>query len=661
MTRPLKLITAVGTNENLILELFDFFCGGQQYLYSEEGAAIRERFLESTLEGLYLVCTSDSRVQDTLEKVQATIGREYPALSACIHIITLDCNDIACDGDDENMRLMVYEKVRELAADNLIISSGGRKTVTNRLIEAGLLFGCMGYLTITAPDERDPLIRRRTKEYNVLWTSGRSFAEKRWEGFMEDRQGIGDTFRSLAFLPLAAIKRLKTERVGADPTRENDDLAWLRKLPKADLHCHLGGAFDPDLLKELATLLLNGLKVSCERRGRIKDKLVSRLGCPLAQLTPEYLSRLNAPSGKNQAHCLKNLKGIFAALDEPVHICNAILVNELSPEQIATISWSEPSHLADNDRLDWYMACGDLGGSALLQTEAGLSHALRWLMESARRQNTRFLEIRFSPGNYTAAGLSIHQVTDCLLSEATTFEQRYPGFQVRFLVMATRHKEQAAMDAHVTAAILYSGSVMKNGPRVTGFDLAGQEEGNEPARFQDIFKPLHRHFINITIHAGEMAEEDKIWQALYHLHAKRIGHGLKLIDNQKMMGYVRDHGIAIEMCPSSNRQTMGFRRFDREEQGETYPLKHYLDHGIIVTVNTDNPGISRTNLSREYLEAARLTPDGLSKWDILRLVRNGFRAIFLPKDEKDALLKEIDREVYGLILDDFFGPAGERM
>lgn len=172
--------------------------------------------------------------------------------------------------------------------------------------------------------------------------------------------------------------------------------------------------------------------------------------------------------------------------------------------------------------------------------------------------------------------------------------------------------------------------------------------------------PLHRYFINITIHAGEMAEEDKIWQALYRLHAKRIGHGLKLIDNPKMMGYVRDHGIAIEMCPSSNRQTIGFRCFDREEQGPRYPLKDYLEHGIIATVNTDNPGISRTDISREYLMAARLTPGGLSRWDILRLVRNGFRAVFLPKDEKDALLKEMDRAVYGLVLDDFFGPAREK-
>ena len=166
--------------------------------------------------------------------------------------------------------------------------------------------------------------------------------------------------------------------------------------------------------------------------------------------------------------------------------------------------------------------------------------------------------------------------------------------------------------------------------------------------------PLHHHFMNITIHAGEMEEDDKIWQAIYLLHARRIGHGLKLINNPKMMGYVRDHSIAIEMCPSSNIQTNGFRRFDHSEAGDTYPLKQYLDSGLTVTINTDNRGISATTLSNEYLEAARMTEGGLSRWEILRLVKNGFKASFLPKDEKDRLLKRIDEEIFSLVLDDFF-------
>ena len=80
------------------------------------------------------------------------------------------------------------------------------------------------------------------------------------------------------------------------------------------------------------------------------------------------------------------------------------------------------------------------------------------------------------------------------------------------------------MAAHVAAAVTFGNpSGHGDAPRITGFDLAGQEKDNDPILFQELFMPLHHHFMNITIHAGEMEEDDKIWQAIYLLHARRIG------------------------------------------------------------------------------------------------------------------------------------------
>ncbi len=121
------------------------------------------------------------------------------------------------------------------------------------------------------------------------------------------------------------------------------------------------------------------------------------------------------------------------------------------------------------------------------------------------------------------------------------------------------------------------------------------------------------------------------------------------------MGYVRDYGIGIELCPSSNIQTNSFCNYGiGETRGDVYPLKKYLDTGINVTVNTDNPGISQTTLSKELLLAGQLTAGGLSRWDILQLCKNALRAVFLPKDEKDELLKAADKAVYELVLDEYF-------
>ncbi len=640
----MKLLTAFG-NANLILELIDFFNGGSRFQYNEQGEEIRRSFDGRRIGDLHLVCTSGQK--DKFSGLTNKIVQEYPKLKGHIHAIDLACDDIACQGDDEDARKTIYDQVRNLAGRDLVISSGGRKLITQRLIEAGLLYGCKGYLTITAPSgaEKDPKVRFRTREFNVVWTRASKFYREKRDRLIRDE--IGDTFRSLYLLPVSLVTRLQDEKIGIDPARAEEEKKWLRHLPKTDLHCHLGGSYDFHLLKELAVILLEDLKVPGARQAEIAAALEKRLDCPLPEITPESLMKF----AEGKAHCLKGLKDLCHDLDSDDHVCHAVLVSRLPVGKMKELAEDRPltSSGTGDDLLDWYMASGDLGGSALLQTEGTLRRAVAWLVEYMACDGVRYLEVRFSPGNYTRAGLGIHRVMEIVTDEA---ERRCENrnITVNFLVMATRHKDEEEMKRHVDAAT--KAWKHRNGRKsqVVGFDLAGQEKDYNPENFKEIFQPLHDKFMNITIHAGEMAEEKKIRQALYELHAKRIGHGLKLIDNRAMMNYVRDWGIAIEMCPSSNRQTNGFRLNDEDNGRPEYPLKEYLKHGIQVTVNTDNPGISNTRPSQELWMAARLTPDGLSRWDILRLVRNGFKAVFLPRDKKDELLKEVDQQIFELLL-----------
>ena len=652
MRRPLKLITALGNKQDLVLEIIDFFNGGNLYNYKDEAAQIRNNFDGRKLTEIHLVCTQDVDVISVLRDLKKTIGIEYPDMEDCVHEITLDCEDIGCYRDDDNMRKLVYQAVHHLADADLIIASGGRKQVTQRLIEAGLLYGCMGYLTITAPRNKEK--REESAHFNINLTTARQFAEER-RNRVVIKDELGDNFRSLYLLPTIQVSRLRGEKIGNDLSSAKGELTWLRLLPKADLHCHLGGSYDALLLKKMAASLLDDVGVSEERQKEILSQLVKKVGNSLSLLDASALRNLQTNrKGDSIRHALQNLDSLFSEINEKKYISNAILVDALSVDQIEEISRDGRNKNDWPKDLNWYMACGDLGGSSLLQTRRTLRLALRWLMNEAKKENVFFMEVRFSPDNYTKAGLSIRQVIETLLDEANTFHEHHPEIRVNFLIMATRHKDRASMAAHVAAAVSFGEPGGGEGARITGFDLAGQEEDNDPSKFKDIFMPLHLHFMNITIHAGEMAQDDKIWQALYDLHAKRVGHGLKLINNSKMMNYVRDYGIAIEMCPSSNTQTNSFRHFDSEEQGNEYPLKKYIQKGMTVTVNTDNRGISETTLSNEYLEAARLTQGGLSKWEIIRLIKNGFKSAFLPKNEKDRLLKEIDEKIFSIILDDYY-------
>jgi adenosine deaminase len=190
-----------------------------------------------------------------------------------------------------------------------------------------------------------------------------------------------------------------------------------------------------------------------------------------------------------------------------------------------------------------------------------------------------------------------------------------------------------------------------NFPNLRGFDLAGNEKAGSAVQMRDVFMPMMEKCLHFTIHGGEGENVRSIWEAVYHLNAERIGHGLTLKDNADLLERFRDRNIALEMCPSSNFQIVGFQDnyLTSSRKLNIYPLKEYLDKGLRVTVNTDNPGISRTDFTSELHRAARLTPGGLSIWDVLLLIRNGFKSAFCSRSLRQQMLLEAESEILNVI------------
>ncbi len=660
-TQHLSLVTALGTFPDLVLELLDFFDRSKDFAYPKSTRKVRQKFTGSALTDVYLLCTASEKITSVFAQLQETVKREFSGIT--LHKVSLPMADIASSEDDSRMQQVVEELLQNLRGASTIISSAGRKTLTQRLMESATKFGCLGYLSIIGSDG---VKRQDYSKLSAIWTPSHQILQENWQRSQElNKTGIGSSFRSMAVLPLMIQKQLRHDKIGVSPATKEQDLQWLKKLPKADLHCHLGGCQDEKLLKKLAKQLLRDLQVTDQQQSDILNSFCQKLH--IDQITAEKLRNLSTPP---PLHCLNNLYYLFKGRKEGKHLLAAVLIAELAENTLRHLS--RDGRIKDNNEidwpkrnensLDWYMACGDLGGSTLLQSARTLRLALHQLMADSLAENVKYLEVRCSPGNYTKAGLlTLNQAMDALLAEAQDFMAANKGFQVNLLIMATRHKSKTEMASHVAAAILYGKTGKKASPRVAGFDLAGQEQDYEPTLFQDEFMPLHRHFMNITIHAGEMTDEEKIWQAIYLLHAKRIGHGLKLVDNPQMMAFIRDYGLSLEMCPSSNNQTNSFPTFpDPSQQQAVYPLQKYLNHGIEVTINTDNRYISATTMSNEYWQAAAMSPGGLSKWQTLKLLRSSFQAAFLPKDAKDKLLKEIDDEIFTLLLNEYFGDHQHR-
>ena len=121
----------------------------------------------------------------------------------------------------------------------------------------------------------------------------------------------------------------------------------------------------------------------------------------------------------------------------------------------------------------------------------------------------------------------------------------------------------------------------------------------------------------------------------------------------------RDRDVCIELCPTSNREVVGFRDPAITESADypDYPLATLMQEGLRVTLCTDNPGISRTTLADEYLCAGRMIKDArtLSRWDALVLIRQAFKSAFLSAGERSSLMKKIDFELFQRLLN----PASE--
>ncbi|TKI05672.1 adenosine deaminase [Martelella alba] len=165
---------------------------------------------------------------------------------------------------------------------------------------------------------------------------------------------------------------------------------------------------------------------------------------------------------------------------------------------------------------------------------------------------------------------------------------------------------------------------------ITALDLAGDELGFPGSLFLNHFTRARDAGLHITVHAGEAAGPESIWQAIDELGAERIGHGVKAIEDPQLMDFLAQHAIAIESCLTSNVQTSTVPTLPQ------HPLKTFLEHGILATMNSDDPAVQGVDLDYEYrvaAPAAGLTPQ------LIRIVQeNGIKAAFLDENEKRTLM-----------------------
>jgi len=284
--------------------------------------------------------------------------------------------------------------------------------------------------------------------------------------------------------------------------------------------------------------------------------------------------------------------------------------------------------------LDEYLRRFELTLS-VLQTEAALERTTYELVVDAAAENTRYLEVRFSPVLNTRGGLALDEVMDATL-RGLVRGMSDTGVAGGIIVCALRSLAPEVSTALAELAVSYRGR------GVVGFDLAGGEAAHPCHAHQEAFTVAARGGVARTVHAGEAAGPESIREALVEGRAQRIGHGTRLREDPALEEIVRDQQIPLEICLTSNVQTRVAASYAE------HPLRRYFDMGIPVTLSTDNRLVSGTTLQDEY-RAAR-DHLGFSDAELARLAWNGFRAAFLDWPGKTTLLASVGMEMEGLHL-----------
>jgi adenosine deaminase len=255
----------------------------------------------------------------------------------------------------------------------------------------------------------------------------------------------------------------------------------------------------------------------------------------------------------------------------------------------------------------------------------------REAVEDAARDNVRYLELRFTPVALSRAeGFPMHDVIDWVITSAQAAAAQH-GIRVSLIASVNRHEspELAEQVAWLAAENLPRGLV--------GLDLAGNEAEFRAAPFVGIFKEAQQAGLRLTIHAGEWGPAANVREAIEVLAAERIGHGVRVMEDPSVVALARERGTTFEVCLTSNYHS-GVVPFLSE-----HPLGRMLDAGLDVTLDTDDPSVSRITLAGEY----RLACEDLNiSLDALHgMVLASARAAFLPSAERDTMVASFQKDL----------------
>lgn len=325
---------------------------------------------------------------------------------------------------------------------------------------------------------------------------------------------------------------------------------WIETLPKAELHLHIEGTLEPELLFVLA------------KRNQIT--------LPYASIKEAY-----------DAYHFQNLQSF----------------------------------------LDIYYQ-----GAKVLVNEEDFYDLTFAYLQRAQKQNIRHVEIFFDPQTHTQRGIAFETVISGIHRALQTAKEAF-GISSHVILCFLRD-----LSAESALETLHQALPFKD--LIIGVGLDSAEKGNPPDKFVTVFNEARKQGFLCVAHAGEEGPPEYIWQALDHLKVSRIDHGVRCLEDEKLVKRLVNDQTPLNVCPLSNIKLCVFKSLKQ------HPLKQMLDKGLCVTVNSDDPAYFGGYVNENFIETALAL--NLSKEDIYQLVKNSFIASFLTESEKVKFIAELD-------------------
>jgi adenosine deaminase len=282
------------------------------------------------------------------------------------------------------------------------------------------------------------------------------------------------------------------------------------------------------------------------------------------------------------------------------------------------VTKTEPDLVSFLQKLDWGVkVLGDLDACRRVAQEN---------VADAANAGLHYAELRFSP-YYMAMthNLPVAGVVEAVIDGIRRGRQEH-GIDVRLIGILSRTFGEEACLQELDGLLAHRDGI-------TALDLAGDELGFPGSLFLSHFNRARDAGWRITVHAGEAAGPESIWQAIRELGAERIGHGVKAAEDPELMDFLAKHQIGIESCLTSNIQTSTVAALD------SHPLATFLRHGVLASINTDDPAVQGIEIEHEYRVAAPAA--GLTSDEIRQAQENGLTMAFLSEAEKDAIRAKV--------------------